>query len=196
MSKEQINFYAKVFNYAELNKVIFAKNITLESQKLTKEDKKARFEIHSNLKQAIFDFDKSQFNTVVSACMKILNTLNNYDNLSESVKVEGFSILLRILAPFTPHLCHYLWQQLNLGEDILHTSFPTVDNNALEKDEFLLVVQINGKLKAKLELDASLSSNQVEEVVLADEHVKSFIDNKQVVKVIYVPQKLINIVIK
>lgn len=189
-------FLRKVFNYAELNKVIFAKNITLESQKLTKEDKKARFEIHSNLKQAIFDFDKSQFNTVVSACMKILNTLNNYDNLSESVKVEGFSILLRILAPFTPHLCHYLWQQLNLGEDILHTSFPTVDNNALEKDEFLLVVQINGKLKAKLELDASLSSNQVEEVVLADEHVKSFIDNKQVVKVIYVPQKLINIVIK
>ncbi|OIN84379.1 leucine--tRNA ligase [Francisella sp. TX07-6608] len=189
-------FLRKVFNYAELNKDIFAKNITLESQKLTKEDKKARFEIHSNLKQAIFDFDKSQFNTVVSACMKILNTLNNYNNLSESVKVEGFSILLRILAPFTPHICHYLWQQLNLGEDILHTSFPTVDNNALEKDEFLLVVQINGKLKAKLELDASLPSNQVEEIVLANEHVKSFIDNKQVVKVIYVLQKLINIVIK
>ncbi|MDE4961637.1 hypothetical protein, partial [Francisella tularensis] len=79
----------------------FAKNITLESQKLKKEDKKERFEIHSNLKQAIFDFDKSQFNTVVSDCMKILNTLNNYDNLSESVKVEGFSSLLRILAPFT-----------------------------------------------------------------------------------------------
>ncbi|MDE4965554.1 class I tRNA ligase family protein, partial [Francisella tularensis] len=92
-----------------------------------------------------------------------INTLNNYDNLSESVKVEGFSLLLRILAPFTPHLCHYLWQQFNLGEDILHTSFTTVDNNALEKDEFLLVVQINGKLNDKLELDASLSSNQVEE---------------------------------
>ena len=189
-------FLRKIFNYAELNKDIFAKNIMLEPQKLTKEDKKARFEIHSNLKQAIFDFNKSQFNTVVSACMKILNTLNNHNNLSESVKVEGFSILLKILAPFIPHLCHYLWQQLNLGEDILHTNFPIVDNNALEKDEFLLVVQINGKLKAKLELGASLSPNQVEEVVLADEHVKSFINDKQIVKVIYIPQKLINIVIK
>ncbi|MDE4992668.1 hypothetical protein, partial [Francisella tularensis] len=76
-------------------------------------------------------------------------------------------------------LCHYLWQQLIIGEDLLHTSFPTVDNNALEKEEFLLVVQINGKLKAKLELDSSLSSNQGEEVVLADEHVKSLIDKKQ-----------------
>ena len=128
--------------------------------------------------------------------MKILNTLNNYDNLSDSVKSEGFSILLRILSPFTPHICHYLWQKIGLGEDILHTQFPTVDNKALEKDDFLLVVQINGKVKVKLELDASLTKEQVEQEVLDDEHIKTFIEDKQIIKVVYVPQKLINIVVK
>ncbi|MEY8716841.1 leucine--tRNA ligase [Francisella philomiragia] len=189
-------FLRKVYNYAYTNKEILAKNITIDVTKLSKNDKKARYEIYANLKQAIFDFDKSQFNTVVSACMKILNTLNNYDNLSDSVKLEGFSILLRILSPFTPHICHYLWQEIGLGEDILHTQFPTVDNKALEKDDFLLVVQINGKVKAKLELDASLTKEQVEQEVLDDEHIKTFIEDKQIIKVIYVPQKLINIVVK
>lgn len=189
-------FLRKVYNYAYTNKEILAKNITIDVTKLSKNDKKARYEIYANLKQAIFDFDKSQFNTVVSACMKILNTLNNYDNLSDSVKSEGFSILLRILSPFTPHICHYLWQEIGLGEDILHTQFPTVDNKALEKDDFLLVVQINGKVKAKLELDASLTKEQVEQEVLDDEHIKTFIEDKQIIKVIYVPQKLINIVVK
>ncbi|MEY8715120.1 leucine--tRNA ligase [Francisella philomiragia] len=189
-------FLRKVYNYAYTNKEILAKNITIDVTKLSKNDKKARYEIYASLKQAIFDFDKSQFNTVVSACMKILNTLNNYDNLSDSVKLEGFSILLRILSPFTPHICHYLWQEIGLGEDILHTQFPTVDDIALEKDEFLLVVQINGKVKVKLELDASLTKEQVEQEVLSDEHIKTFIEDKQIVKVIYVPQKLINIVVK
>ncbi|AIT08697.1 leucine--tRNA ligase [Candidatus Francisella endociliophora] len=189
-------FLRKVYNYAYTNKEILTKNVTIDTKVLSKDDKKARYEIHVNLKQAIFDFDKSQFNTVVSACMKILNTLNNYDDLSNSVKAEGFGILLKILSPFTPHICHHLWQEIGLGDDILHTHFPTVDDNALEKDEFLLVVQINGKLKAKLELDASLSKEQIEESVLADEGVKSFIVDKQIVKVIYVPQKLMNIVVK
>lgn len=189
-------FLRKVFNYAQANKDVLSKKINLDINSLTKNDKKARFEIHSNLKQAIFDFDKSQFNTVVSACMKILNTLNNYDDLCDSVKAEGYSILLRILSPFTPHICHYLWQELNLGDDILHTTFPSVDEKALVKDEFLLVVQINGKLKVKLELDASLTKEEVENNVLENEHVKSFIEDKQIVKVIYVPQKLINIVVK
>ncbi|WP_150465117.1 leucine--tRNA ligase [Francisella sp. SYW-2] len=189
-------FLRKVYNYACTNKEILAKNVTIDTGALSKNDKKARYEIYANLKQAIFDFEKSQFNTVVSACMKILNTLNNYDNLSDSVKSEGFSILLRILSPFTPHICHYLWQEIGLGDDILHTKFPIVDDKALEKDEFLLIVQINGKVKAKLELDASLTKDQVEQEVLDDEHIKTFIENKQIIKVIYVPQKLINIVVK
>jgi len=188
-------FLRKVFNYSQANKDAIS-NATIDINKLSKEDKKARFEIHSILKQAIFDFDKSQFNTVVSACMKILNTLNDFENLSNEVKSEGFSILLRILSPFAPHLCHELWQELGLGDDILNANFPTLDESALQKDDFLLIVQINGKLKAKLELDASLSKEDIQSQVMVDSQVVEFIDNKEIVKVIYVPQKLINIVVK
>ncbi len=187
-------FLRKVFNYSQANKDAISS--TKVANNLSKADKKARFEIHTVLKQAIFDFDKSQFNTVVSACMKILNTLNDFENLSDKVKSEGFSILLRILSPFAPHLCHSLWQELGLGDDILNASFPTLDKNALQKDDFLLVVQINGKLKAKLELDASLSKEEIQSQVMADSQVVDFINNKEIVKVIYVPQKLINIVVK
>ena len=188
-------FLRKVFNYSQTNKHAIS-NTTICIDKLSKEDKKARFEIHTILKKVIFDFDKSHFNTVVSACMKILNTLNDFENLSNEVKSEGSSILLRILSPFAPHLCHNLWQELGLGDDILNASFPTLDKNALEKDDFLLIVQINGKLKAKLELDASLSKEDIQLQVMADSQVVEFIDNKEIIKVIYVPQKLINIVVK
>ncbi|QIV94539.1 leucine--tRNA ligase [Allofrancisella frigidaquae] len=189
-------FLRKVFNYAQTNQNELIANFQVDHEKLTKSDKTTRFEIHSALKQAIFDFDKSQFNTVVSACMKILNSLNSNENLAKDIKSEGFNILLRLLAPFTPHVCHYLWQELNLGDDILNSNFPLVDEQALKKDDFVLVVQINGKLKAKLELDANLSKEQVEAAVLSDNYVKTVIEGKEVIKVIYVPQKLINIVIK
>ena len=188
-------FLRKVFNYSQVN-IGTLSSIKVNTVKLSKEDKKARFEIHTVLKQAVFDFDKSQFNTVVSACMKILNTLNDFENLSNQVKSEGFSILLRILSPFAPHLCHSLWQEISLGGEILNSSFPELDLNALKKDDFLLIVQINGKLKVKLELDASLSKEEVQLQVIANSQVVDFIDSKEIIKVIYVPQKLINIVVK
>ncbi|APC96641.1 leucine--tRNA ligase [Francisella frigiditurris] len=188
-------FLRKVWNYAQMNKDILPSNISLNN--LSKSDKKARYEIYSNLKQAIFDFDKSQFNTVVSACMKILNTLNDYDDtLSENVKAEGLSILLRVMSPFTPHISHQLWQELNFGENILISEFPKVDEDALEKDDFLLVVQINGKVKAKLELASSLSKEEIEKEVLTQDTIKNSINDKHIVKIIYVPQKLMNIVTK
>jgi len=85
--------------------------------RLSNEDKKTRFEIYSVLKQALFDFDKMQFNTVVSACMKIFNSLQNAEH--KSVISEGVSILLRLLAPFTPHITQALWSDLHFGDDIL-----------------------------------------------------------------------------
>ncbi|MCL4117611.1 UNVERIFIED_CONTAM: hypothetical protein GTU68_015676 [Idotea baltica] len=188
-------FLRKIFNYSQSNKEYFTAN-KIVAENLSKDDKKARFEIHSALKQATFDFDKSQFNTVVSACMKIINSLNNYDNLSKEVKSEGFNILLRLLSPFAPHLCHNLWIELNFGNDILKASFPQVDNEALKKDDFLLIVQVNGKLRAKIELDANLSKQGIENKVLADPQITEYTDNKEIIKIIYVPQKLMNIVVK
>ena len=189
-------FIRKVYKYAQENESAISNSKELDLKELSKEDKKIRYELYANLKQATFDFDKSQYNTVISACMKILNTLNSSDNINNSVKAEGFNILIKLLSPFTPHLCHNLWNQMDLGGDILNVEFPTIDESALTKDDFLLVVQINGKLKAKLELDASLTKEQIQDLVLANDDVIKAIDGKEIVKVIYIPQKIINIVIK
>jgi leucyl-tRNA synthetase len=189
-------FIRKVYKYAQENESSISNLKELDLKELSKEDKKVRYEIYANLKQATFDFDKSQYNTVISACMKILNTLNSSDEINDSVKAEGFNILIKLLSPFTPHLCHSLWNQLNLGGDILNVEFPTIDESALTKDDFLLVVQVNGKLKAKLELDASLTKEHIQNLVLTNDEVIKIIDGKEIVKVIYIPQKIINIVIK
>ena len=189
-------FIKKVFNFVNKNFEGISKIEDLDFSNLSKLDKKVRFEIHTHLKQAIFDMDKDQFNTVVSACMKILNSLSSDENISNIVKAEGISILLRIMAPFTPHVTHQLWSELSFGENILTSDFPIVDIKALEKDDFLLVVQINGKVKAKFEINAELSKEDIEQEVLSKDIVKNQISNKQIVKVIYIPKKLINIVVR
>ena len=189
-------FIKKVFNFVNKNFEGISKVENLDFSNLSKLNKKVRFEIHTHLKQAIFDMDKDQFNTVVSACMKILNSLSSDENILNTVKTEGISILLRIMAPFTPHVTHQLWSELGFGENILKSDFPIVDIKALEKDDFLLVVQINGKVKAKFEINAELSKEDIEQEVLLKDIIKNQISDKQIVKVIYVPKKLINIVVR
>ena len=112
--------------------------------------KATRFEIHSVLKQANHDMVKQQFNTVASAAMKILNALERLDAVDNPVSQEGFSILLRLLAPITPHISHQLWSDLEYGTDILAASWPEVDEGALYQDEIELVIQVNGKLRGNL----------------------------------------------
>jgi len=188
-------FIKKVFNYAFANKkdIITIQNPIFDN--LNRNDKKTRLEIHNTLTQAIADMDKNQFNTVVSACMKILNSLNNHKDLNANVKKEGLSILLRDLAPFAPHLTHYLWQELDFGDNVLIAEYPQVDKQSLISDEFLLVVQINGKVKAKLNVEASLDAKRIESLVLANSEVVKFTKGKEIKKVIYIPKKLMNIVV-
>ena len=112
--------------------------------------KSARFEIHSLLKQANYDLQKLQFNTVASACMKILNALERLPEEDSAADEEGMSILLRLLSPITPHLCHHLWRELKFGDDVMQAPWPEVDPEALEQDEIELVVQVNGKLRGSI----------------------------------------------
>jgi leucyl-tRNA synthetase len=165
----------------------------LDFSNLNSNDKKYRTEIHQTLQQANHDIVKNQLNTVVSACMKLLNILQNIE--SEHLLCEGISILLRLLSPTAPHITHHLWQKLEFGSNITIANWPKEDSKALISDEFTLIVQINGKLRAKLELESSLDKASIEKLALEDEHVQQFIDGKEVKKIIYVPKKLLNIVI-
>jgi leucyl-tRNA synthetase len=157
--------------------------------------KATRFEIHSVLKQANHDMEKHQFNTVASAAMKILNALENLAGTDFQETKEGLSILLRLLAPITPHLAHHLWKELEFGEDILKVEWPIVDESALEQDEIELVLQVNGKLRGHMRAPKSAGREQLEQLALTHDAVTRYTNGQAVKKVVVVPGRLVNVVV-
>ncbi len=163
-----------------------------------------RREIYEILQQARFDYERLQFNTVVSGGMKLLNLLykisetpvteNNADFLS-LLMTEGMSILLRILSPIAPHITHYLWKQLGYEGLIVNAKWPKVNNDALKVNTKNMVIQINGKMRAQMEVPMALSVPEIEQMVLENEKIKAFLLEKVVKKIVTVPGKIINIVI-
>lgn len=164
----------------------------------TFEHKKIRQELHEHLLEANKDIERYQFNTVVSSTMKILNVLIKLstDNEAESHLIhEGLGILLRLLSPITPHITHFLWQALGFGENILNFSWPKPDLKALQSSQVKMVVQINGKLRSRIQVASDASNELIEKTALNQDNVQRYISDKKIKKVIVVPQKLINIVV-
>ena len=156
--------------------------------------KDARFEIHSVLKQANYDLQKHQFNTVASAAMKILNALERIPGRN-AVSAEGLSILLRVLSPITPHIAHCLWRELGFGEDVMTAPWPEPDATALEQDEVELVVQINGVKRGTVRVPKAADQRALEAVVKSLDFVKKQIGDKIVKRIVVVPGRLINVVV-
>jgi leucyl-tRNA synthetase len=161
--------------------------------------KKIRRELHVALDQALFDYQRMQYNTVVSATMKMLNSLDGAKAHpgAGALLREGVGILLRTLYPMTPHITHVLWVELGYSKelgDLLNAPLPAPAEDALRQDEVELVVQVNGKLRGRVTVAAQATDEIVKAAALADEHVSRFVD-KPIRKVIYVPGKLINIVV-
>jgi leucyl-tRNA synthetase len=172
-----------------------------------------RRHIHTLLKKANDDFNRHQFNTVVSAGMQILNNLqvafplandvNNPDETENRIEIqlqhEGLGILLRLLAPITPHITHKLWYELGYrereGVDILDAGWPEVDESALVQDTLTLAVQVRGKLRGQIEVAADADRDTIERAALAEENVARHIGDQPVKKIIVVPGKLVNIVV-
>ncbi len=154
-----------------------------------------RFEIHSVLKQANHDMAKHQFNTVASAAMKILNALERMYGVKDDVAKEGLSILLRLLAPVTPHICHHLWRELGFGEDILKAQWPEPDTAALEQEEIELVLQVNGKLRGNMRVAKDADRAQIEKLAMQNPNVQKHVNGQPVKKVVVVPGRLVNVVV-
>ncbi len=160
--------------------------------------KSGRRELHEHLQQALADFNKFQFNTVVAACMKIMNMLSDIPVVNGRAMLvnEGYSILLRLLSPVAPHISHTLWRKLDYGDDVLNATWPKVDDSALVRDTIEVVVQVNGKLRSRISVASTASRDELEKLALADENVRRFTEGKAIVKVIVIPGKLVNVVIK
>jgi leucyl-tRNA synthetase len=158
-----------------------------------------RREVHLTLKQANYDLGKQQFNTVASAGMKMLNalekTLKDESVGHQPVAREGFSILLRLLSPITPHIAHSLWINLGYGGDILTATWPEPIEAALMQDEIELVLQVNGKLRGSLRVANDADKAAIEQLVLSSEVVQKYLNGAAVKKVVVVPGRLVNVVV-
>ena len=152
----------------------------------------ARREIHGALRKALFDYERQQFNTVVSACMTMVNVLNRQEDAA--LLKEGMAIVLRLLSPIAPHVTHHLWRELGYGDDILTAGWPQVDEDALRQENIEMVVQVNGKVRAKIEVPAGADNATVEQAARDNPNVQKFVGDATIRKVIVVPGKLVNIV--
>jgi leucyl-tRNA synthetase len=169
----------------------------------------ARRELHLQLKQADFDYQRLQYNTVVSAGMKMLNTLEaapaDASNGSTELAREGLSLLLRVLNPVVPHITHALWEQLGYAaalSDIIDAPWPKVDVTALVQDQIELVLQVNGKLRGKLTVAANADHAAIEAAAMASAPVqKAMAENGgdrseyAPARIIVVPNRLVNVVL-
>lgn len=171
-----------------------------EVKAVTKEDKAMRLVIHSTLKKVTADLsEKFGFNTAIAALMELINEMYKYkelDTRNEGIIREGIETIVTILAPFTPHVGEELWTMIGKEESVFDISWPKYDEAALVQDEVEVIVQVNGKLRAKISMDANISKEDMEKVALENDKVKAAIEGKNIVKVIAVPKKLINIVVK
>ena len=193
-------FLRRVWTYAHAHAAQCVTPANVKPADLPDAHKTLRREVHKILQQADHDFKRIQYNTVVSACMKMLNTLDaaKLDNsaASGSVIAECLSIFLRILNPVAPHITHVLWQELGFAQqhgDILDAPWPQVDAAALEQSEIEYMIQVNGKLRGSITVAKDADKASIEAAALANDTVRKFIEGTPK-KIIVVPGKLVNIV--
>ena len=177
---------------------------------LSKEQAALKRKVHQTLAKATHDIEERQtFNTAIAAVMELLNTLQKYVQAINSGKTnnpfeitdaallrQGVEFSLLILAPITPHMSHHLWQKLGQTTPIHQQQWPQPDQSALKEESITWVVQVNGKVRAKLDTEPSISKDAITELALNNENTQKFIGDKTVVKTIVVPNKLVNFVVK
>lgn len=172
----------------------------LDVTALSADQKALRRDVHKTIAKVSDDIGRRQtFNTAIAAVMELMNKLTRAPLESEqdrAVMAEALSAVVRMLYPITPHICFELWKALGNESNIDHAEWVKADEAAMVEDEKLIVVQVNGKVRGKVTVAADADEETVKVVAFADENVKKFTDNTQIVKVIYVPGKLLNVVVK
>ncbi|MGZ8226818.1 MAG: leucine--tRNA ligase [Methylococcaceae bacterium] len=166
---------------------------------LTEKQKMMRRLLHQTIQKVTHDMSvRTIFNTAIAANMELVNTLVKFTDDSDNgktIRQEVLEAIVLMLSPIVPHICHQLWLDLGHKEVIVNVSWPQVDETALVQDSLELVVQVKGKLRSKIVVSANASADEIQAIALSDEHIKRFIEDKPVKKVIVVPKKLVNIVI-
>ena len=170
------------------------------SEGLSKDAKALRLKLHETLQKVTDDMGRRlHFNTAIAACMELLNEISKFkDDSAEgrAVMQEALELIVLMLSPMTPHMAQSLWNALGHSESVVDVMWPEVDEAALVKSEIELMVQVNGKLRGKIEVAADADKDSIIAVAKADESVQKFTDGKEIVKEIVVPRRLVNLVVK
>jgi leucyl-tRNA synthetase len=173
--------------------------VALDKTALTEEQLAVRRQVHQTIQKVSHDMgERIIFNTAIAANMELVNTLSKFNDSSDNgkaIRQEALEAIVLMLAPMVPHICHQLWQDLGHQEAVVSAPWPKVDCSALEQDVIEMVIQVNGKLRSKISVSATASSEEVKELALKDEYVLRFTEGKPLKKVIVVPKKLVNIVV-
>jgi len=173
-----------------------AKNTSLDSRQQAKRGL-SRI-THQTVKKVTEDLEKMRFNTMIAALMEFTNYLMKAKEdgaVAAADWKEAISILLKLLAPTAPHLAEELWQRSGYDYSIHNQSWPQWDEELIKEEQITLVVQVNGKLRDRITVPASITETEAREIALGREKVKAYLEGKKIIKVIYVPGRLLNVVV-
>ena len=169
------------------------------NEKFNGNQNKLRRKTHQTISKVTDDIGRRYtFNTAIAAVMELVNEVSAFnvdDELDRQVIKEAIESILLLLSPIVPHICHQLWLDINHDQPIIDARWPKYDSSLLKSETSLIVVQVNGKLRSKLEVDASISEDELKSMALSDEKVVRFIDGNEIKKIIVIPEKLVNIVV-
>jgi leucyl-tRNA synthetase len=171
----------------------------LNVNELNATQKELRRIAHQTINKVTDDIQRRRvFNTAIAAVMELLNALAKFNDTTpqgRAVAHEAFEIVVLLLSPIVPHACHSLWHALGHANAVIDQPWPAVDATALVQDTLEIVVQVNGKLRGRVSIAAKASEDEARAAALADENVARWVENKPIRKFVYVPGKLINIVV-
>jgi len=166
---------------------------------IDKQEKELNFWRHTAIKGVSEDSDKMQFNTAIARMMEFINALSKYtqeSNLNLEFLKETCVDFIKLLAPFAPHFSEEQWSLLGNTSTVFNEKWPIFDANALVKDEVEIAIQVNGKIKTRINIPSGLNEENIKEAALNDEHIKAATEGKNIVKVIVIKGRLVNIVVK
>ena len=191
-------FFRLVTGFIELKEGVEISKI--DDLNLNEEQRSIRQKTHLALKKVGDDFGRRHsFNTAIATMMELNNLVSRYADTSQqgmAVKQEAIEIMVKCLSPVMPHVCHHLWFLLGGKNAVVDSQWPEVDESALIQERVQIIAQVNGKLRAKIMAPLDSDNQAVQEIALSDEKIVKFTMDKQIIKVIVVPNKLINIVVK
>jgi leucyl-tRNA synthetase len=186
-------FLNRVWRILETQKIPASRQAgKLKTQNSKKPNLKLDKKLHRTIKDVSEDIDKFKFNTAIASIMELVNEV--YQNLNTDIQ-DAVKTVVLLLCPFVPHFSEELWQGLGHKGSIFKADWPKYDPSLLIEETITMVIQVNGKVRAKIDVPADISEDKLKELVLANEKLKSWMQNKPIKNFILVPKKLVNIVI-